>query len=135
MGWKARVSVVVLVILTGLPVSGTVCAFACQPGSQGAVRTAGHHGDTACADAQPASDTPQLHSLSGHDCRSHALTAQSPATFASDRASGTLNFFAAPAILEQANALGAMASRQPPRQSPPTATPPRRSIHPIVLRV
>ena len=40
--WRHRISLVLLIVLTALPVSGTVCAMLCD--SAAATRAAAHHG-------------------------------------------------------------------------------------------
>ena len=42
MSWRHRISLVLLIVLTALPVSGTVCAMLCD--SAAATRAAAHHG-------------------------------------------------------------------------------------------
>ena len=40
--WRHRISLVLLIVLTAIPVSGTVCAMLCD--SEAATRAAAHHG-------------------------------------------------------------------------------------------
>ena len=129
-----RVSALVLVILIVLPVSGTVCAFLCQPASENAASASSHHGDGACAEPSQAGAAAQLHGVSGHDCRSHTLAAQPLATIAPERMSGTVTSIAMPAVIEQTSGSATLAWWPPLGQATPPGTPPLITT-PIVLRV
>jgi hypothetical protein len=131
--WNARVSALVLVILLGLPVSSTVCAFLCQPASATAAGTSAHHGDGACAEPSQAGAAVQLVGVSGHDCRSHTLAEQPLATIATERTAGRMAASAMP-VLVSANARATLALRPPLGQATPRGTPPLITT-PIVLRV
>jgi len=132
--WNARVSVLVLVILTGLPVSGTVCAFVCQSASDHAAGASAHHGDGACAEASQASAAALLHGVSGHDCRSHTRAAQPLATIAPERMSGPVTPIATPAVVEPSSRHATLALRHPLGQATPRGRPPLVTT-PLVLRV
>ena len=127
-------SALVLVILLGLPVSSTVCAFLCQPASATAAGTSAHHGGGACAEPSQASAAVQLVGVSGHDCRSHTLAEQPLATSAPERVTGAMAASAMPAVLEFATASATLALRPPLGQATPRGTPPLTTT-PIVLRV
>ena len=129
-----RVSALVLVILLGLPVSSTVCAFLCQPASATAAGTSAHHGDGACAEPSQAGAAVQLVGVSGHDCRSHTLAEQPLATIAPERATGPMTASPMPPVLEFANASATFGLRPPLGQATPRGTPPLITT-PIVLRV
>ena len=51
--WRHRISLVLLIVLTALPVSGTVCAMLCD--SAAATRAAAHHGSGKPCDEQSSS--------------------------------------------------------------------------------
>jgi hypothetical protein len=68
-GWKQRVSVVVLAVFASLPVSGTLCAMMCD---SAAAATSTHHGsDKQCEEATRPSTGGQLEGASEHDCGNH----------------------------------------------------------------
>ena len=129
----SALSALVLVILLGLPVASTICAFLCQPAAT-AAGTSAHHGDGACAERSQASAAVQLVGVSGHDCRSHTLAEQSLATIAPERVTGPRTASQMPAVLEFANASATLALRPPLGQATPRGTPPLITT-PIVLRV
>ena len=87
MSWKHRISLVLLIVLTALPVWGTVCAMLCD--SAAATRSAMHHGSgKSCDDEQATTPTsgPQVRGTSGHDCSNHDATARVAATTPAPRA-------------------------------------------------
>ena len=51
--WRHRISLVLLIVLTALPVSGTVCTMLCD--SAAATRAAAHHGSGKPCDEQATS--------------------------------------------------------------------------------
>jgi len=132
--WKARTSVFVLVVLTGLPVSGTMCAYFCHASPQRADRGPAHHGDAACAQSSESGAAAQLRSVADHDCRTHALTAQPPATFAFERSGGALLTSPLAAAVDRAATTTAIALRPPLGQASPRGTPPLTAT-PSILRV
>ena len=70
--WRHRISLVLLIVLTAVPVSGTVCAMLCD--SAAATRAAAHHGSgKPCDDEQATtpSSGPQVRGAAGHDCGDH----------------------------------------------------------------
>jgi hypothetical protein len=125
--WKQHVSAIVLVLLTGLPVSGTVCALVCQPPAGAAA----HHGSGAGC-AERASVDPGMRGVAAHDCLGHVLGAEQLATTSWARASGS----ALPDAWSIAAALTRIAptaARSPLEYGTPRGTPPATS--PLVLRV
>ena len=83
--WRHRISLVVLIILTALPVSGTVCAMLCD--SAAATRAAAHHGSGKICDEQATpSSGPQMRGASGHDCSDHDAAIRVAATTTATRA-------------------------------------------------
>jgi hypothetical protein len=132
--WKARISALVLVILTGVPLSGTVCAFLCEPAAQSQHHTPAHHADAACAQPSRADGSLQMHGLFGHDCRSHTLTAQWPATFAPERMSGSVSARPTPALQEHTS-IGAPIVLRPPLAHAASGGTPPLLVPSIVLRV
>lgn len=127
-------SALVLVILTGLPVSSTVCAFLCQPASATAAGTSAHHGDGACAESAQPNAAVQLIGVSGHDCRSHTLAGQPLATIAPESTSRAVTASSMPAVLETANGSATFDLRPPLGQATSRGTPPLITT-PVVLRV
>jgi hypothetical protein len=130
---KAHVSVLVLVILAALPLSGTVCAYACGPAPHSARHASAHHGD-ACADTARADDAVHMGDLSGHDCRSHTLIAQPAATVAFAQSGGAPSSNSIPRMMDRTSAIVTLTLRPSIGQSPPRGTPPLSSTA-IILRV
>ena len=131
--WRHRISLVVLMVLTALPVSGTVCAMLCD--SAAATRAQAHHGDGKICDEQTTpSSGPQFRGASGHDCSDHEVAVREAATTTATRADGVpgLSLLIAVPVhdsisnLTDANAV--FEYRTPPGSTPPTASP-------LVLRV
>ena len=81
--WKQRVSVVVLVLFTSLPVSGTLCAMMCE---SAAAAASTHHGsDKNCeAEARPSTGV-QIEGASDHDCSNHDAAVRQVASTAPER--------------------------------------------------
>ena len=69
MSWNQRVSVVVLVLFTSLPVSGTLCAAMCE--SAAAAASAHHGSDKNCEEVARASTGAQIEGASDHGCSNH----------------------------------------------------------------
>jgi len=134
--WRHRISVILLLLLTALPVSGTVCALLCD--SAAATRAAAHHASgKPCDDEQattPSSGPQMRGGTAGHDCSDHDAAMREAATTTATRADSV----AAPSLLvavpvhdsisnlTDANAV--FEYRTPPGSTPPTASP-------LVLRV
>ena len=131
--WRHRISVVLLLLLTALPVSGTVCAVLCD--SAAATRAVTHHGSGKdCEeDATPASG-PQLRGLSSHDCSDHETALREAAITTATRADelpGPSLLAAVPVhdrVSTLADSDAVFDYRTPPGSTPPTASP-------LVLRV
>ena len=78
--WKQRVSVVVLVLFTSVPVSGTLCAMICD------AATAAHHGSHEnCAEVARLSTGVTLEGASDHDCSNHDAAIRQVASIISER--------------------------------------------------
>ena len=78
--WRHRIALVLLLALTGLPVSGTLCAMACDSAS---TQTASHHGKgPKCEEPATASSGPQIGGQSAHDCSTHDAAMRQVATTA-----------------------------------------------------
>ena len=130
--WRHRIAVVLLTVLAGLPVAGTVCAMSCESASSAA---ATHHGSgPKCEDPAPPSSGPQISGYPEHDCSTHDGAIRQASTTAAERADVTAK--SAPLILS-AVAIESVVLRDsqiffdyssPPRTAPPTTTP-------LVLRV
>ena len=133
--WRHRISLVLLIVLTALPVSGTVCAMLCD--SAAATRAAAHHGSgKPCDDEQATtpSSGPQVRGASGHDCSDHDAAIREAATTTATRADsvpGPSLLAAVPVhdtISNLADSDAVFDYRTPPGSTPPTASP-------LVLRV
>ena len=133
--WRHRISVVLLLLLTALPVSGTVCAMLCDPAA--ATRAAAHHASgKPCDDDQAttAMSGPQIRSTAGHDCNDHEAAVRQAATTTATRAdsvAGPSLLVAVPVHASISNRIDAntvFEYRTPPGSTPPTASP-------LVLRV
>ena len=131
--WRHRISLALLMVLTALPVSGSVCAMLCD--SAAATRAAAHHGSgKPCDDQAPPSSGPQLRGASGHDCSDHDAAMRVAATTTATRADsvpGPILLVAVPvhdSISNLADSDAVFYYRTPPGSTPPTASP-------LVLRV
>ncbi len=81
--WKQRVTVVVLVLFTSLPVSGTLCAMVCD---SAAAAASTHHGsDKNCEEAARPSTGVQIEGASDHDCSNHDAAVRQVASTAPER--------------------------------------------------
>jgi hypothetical protein len=130
--WRHRISLGLLMVLTALPVSGSVCGMLCD---SAATHEAGHHGSgKPCHDQAPPFSDPQLRGASGHDCGHHDAAMRLVATTTATRAdSVTGPSLPAPApvhdsISKPTDADAVVDYRTPPGSPPPTASP-------LVLRV
>ena len=131
--WRHRIALVLLLALTGLPVSGTLCAMACDSAS---TQTASHHGkDPKCEEPAGPSSGPQISGQSAHDCSTHDASMRQVSTTAAERAD--LSAKSAPSIIGSPSpgefvvlheAQGAFDYTVPQGTAPPTA-------RPLVLRV
>ena len=135
MSWRHRISLVLLILLTALPVSGMVCTMLCD--SAAATSAAGHHASgKPCDDEQaPApSSGPQVRGTAGHDCSDHDAAMREAATTTATRAdsvSGPSLLVAVPvhdSISNLTDSDAVFDYRTPPGSTPPTASP-------LVLRV
>jgi hypothetical protein len=130
---RHRISLVLLMVLTALPVSGSVCAMLCD--SAAATRATAHHGSgKPCDDQAPSSSGPQLRGASAHDCSDHDAAMRLAATTTATRADSV----AGPSLLALVPAHDSISTltssdamvdyRTPPGSTPPT-------VSPLVLRV
>jgi hypothetical protein len=131
--WRHRISLVLLMVLTALPVSGSICAMLCD--SAAATRSAAHHGSgKPCDEQAPPSSGPQLRGASGHDCSDHGTAMRVAATTTATRAdsvAGPSSLVAVPvhdSISNLTDSDAVFDYRTPPGSTPPTASP-------LVLRV
>jgi hypothetical protein len=128
--WRHRIALVLLTVLAGLPVSGTVCAMVCESASS-AVAT--HHGSgQKCEEPASPSTGPQTSGHSEHDCSYDGAVRQA-ATTAAERADMTAK--SAPLMIGAVQIELALRVSQtflgyssPPDTAPPPTTP-------LVLRV
>ena len=81
--WKQRVSVVVLVLFTSLPVSGTLCAMMCD--SADAAASTHHGSDKNCEEAARPSTGVHIEGASDHDCGNHDAAIRQVASTAPER--------------------------------------------------
>ena len=73
-----------LTVLAGLPVSGTVCAMVCNAASPSA-----HHGSGKnCQESRRASTGPQIRDASEHNCSTHDASIPQATITAAERADG-----------------------------------------------
>ena len=133
MSWRHRTSLVLLIILTALPVSGSVCAMLCD--SAAATPAAAHHGSgKACDEHAAPSSGPQIRGASGHDCSDHDAAIRGAATTTATRADsvpGPSRLDAVPvrdSIRNFTDSDAVFDDRTPPGSTPSTASP-------LVLRV
>ena len=129
--WRHRISLTLLMVLTALPVSGSVCAMLCE--SAAATREAHHGSAKPCDDHATSSSGPQLRGASGHDCGHHDAAIRLTATTATRADSVTGPSLLAPApvhdsISKLTDAEAVVDYRTPPGSPPPTGSP-------FVLRV
>jgi hypothetical protein len=134
--WRHRIGVVLLLLLTALPVSGTVCTMLCD--SAAATRAAAHHASgKPCDDEQATTPSPgpQMRGgTAGHDCSGHDAAMREAATTTATRANsvpGPGLLVAVPvhdSISKLTDSDAVYDYRTPPGSTPPTASP-------LVLRV
>ena len=130
--WRHRIAVVLLTVLAGLPISGTVCALACESTSNA---DATHHGSgRECDEPTQPSSAPQVSGQSEHDCSTHGGLLRPATTTPAERADLTAK--SAPLVIGAAQ-VESVSPRDshifldyssPPGTAPPTTTP-------LVLRV
>lgn len=133
--WRHRISLVVVMVLTALPVSGTVCAMVCASAAASMAVTHHHHGAEMSGEenAAPASG-PELRGSSKHDCSDHQTALREAATTTATRADELPgpSLLAAVPVHDRVSTLAdpdaVFDYRTPPRSTPPTASP-------LVLRV
>lgn len=129
--WRYRIAVVLVTLLTGLPVSGAVCAMVCDSASSAA---ATHHGaGQKCEEPARPSGGPQIGGHSEHDCSTHDGAIRQATTTAAERADMTAK--SAPSMISavQIESVVLIDSQtffdySSPPGAPPTTTP-------LVLRV
>ena len=133
--WRHRISVVLLLLLTALPVSGTVCTMLCD--SAAATSAAAHHASgKPCDDEQATtpSSGPQMGGTAGHDCSDHDAASREAATTTATRADSVpgLSLLVAVPVHDPVSDLthsdAVFDYRTPPGSTPTTA-------FPLVLRV
>jgi YHS domain-containing protein len=130
--WKRQVTIVVLVLFTLLPVSGTLCAMVCDAA---AATASTHHGSgRTCEEAAPPSTGVQIEGVTDHDCVNHDAAVRRIASTAPKRVD-----LQAAAIVFALSA-GHASFRSLPLNAPafddtsPPGTAPRTTT-PLVLRV
>jgi hypothetical protein len=82
--WRHRIAVVLLTVLAGLPVSGTVCAMVCDAASKAAATH--HKSGEACEEHAQPSSGPQINGHPEHDCSTHNGAVRQATTTAAERA-------------------------------------------------
>lgn len=126
------VSAFVLVILTALPVSGSVCALLCDAARGNMM--AGHHGAAKdCEEPAPPSSA-QIRGVSEHDCSRHDLAIQKASLAAAEKTNARVTSipFVASLVTVTFTAPFDVAS-DPQYASPPGTAPPTTT--PLVLRI
>lgn len=127
--WKHRIAMLVLTVLTALPVSGTVCAMACES----AANSASHHGSGKTCEEPPGPSTDvQLRGVNEHDCGTHDVAVRQAT--AAERAD--LGAASAPLVVTVLHGAttpwptieSVFEHNAPPGTAPPTTTP-------LVLRI
>jgi hypothetical protein len=131
-GWKQRVSVLVLAVFASLPVSGTLCAMLCD---SAAAAASTHHGsDQNCEEAARPSTGAHIEGASAHDCGNHDAAVRQLASTAPER----VELKAAAIVFALTGGHTSFSSL--PLSAPttddasPPGTPPRTTT-PLVLRV
>ena len=84
MGWKQRISVVVLLVFAAMPMSGALCALGCGSSAEA---SSAHHGRATqqCGEPEPSPAGVHIEGLSDHDCSAHGGTVSQVATAAAER--------------------------------------------------
>jgi hypothetical protein len=134
--WRHRISVVLLLLLTALPVSGTVCTMLCDSAAD--TRATAHRtSEKPCDHEQAATPSPgpQMRGgTAGHDCSDHDAAMREAATTTATRAHsvpGPSLLVAVPvhdSISKLTDSDAIVDYRTPPGSTPPTASP-------LVLRI
>ena len=134
--WRHRISVVLLMVLTALPVSGLFCAMLCD--SAAATSAGAHHAaGKSCDDGQATtpSSGPQIRGgTAGHDCSDHDAALREAATTTAARADSVPgpSLLVAVPVHDSTSKLtdsdAVFDYRTPPGSTPPT-------VSPLVLRV
>ena len=136
--WKQRmIGAVVVTVLTGLPLSGAVCALLCGSAMHAAsseTSTAAHHGSAEDCKKPPAPSGVQVGAVSNHPCGDHSSIVQPQTTVTPLRADA--NILVSPGVLadSQIEYIGVASFGSEAAYSPPPGIAPRTST-PVVLRV
>jgi hypothetical protein len=127
--WRQFVSVLVLAILTGLPVSRATCAVLCASPANSSGR-AEHHSSTLSCEKPARADTGiQIRGVSDHGCDTHQTAVRQAAVAATERVAGGLASVALVTTLVWATFTSSTRSGSqcrcttPPGPAPPTTTP------------
>lgn len=137
-GWTQRtISLILLAVLAGLPVSGSVCAVLCARAANAASSheaAAAHHTSAASCHESATAEQPELVAAVGHDCGSHDGTLREAAeSIAAARAD--VNVVSVSQGLAPAPDLLSLTSLHADwGDSPPSATASSSRI-PVVLRI
>jgi hypothetical protein len=129
---KQFLSALVLVILTALPVPGTVCALLCDTAES--ATTARHHGPAKdCDEPAPSSTEATIRGISEHGCTAHDAGLRQASLAAAPKAGSSVT--SVPLVAN----LVAVTFTDPPRgaslqYTSPPGTPPS-STAPLVLRI
>src|SRR5687768_12192761 len=85
-GWKQRISIVILLVLAAMPVSRALCALGCGSSAE---TSSAHHGRATqqCDEPAPSPAGVHIDGLSEHDCSAHGGTIPQVATAAAERIS------------------------------------------------
>ena len=82
-GWRSRVSFVLLVVLAALPATRTVCTVVCDPAAS---TLSAHHGvEKKCNALPPPAADVRIGGLSGDDCSNHDASVRHIAATAVER--------------------------------------------------
>jgi hypothetical protein len=118
----------VLTVLTLLPVSRTLCAWACDSAAETAASSHHHHGPAQDRDEAPGLST-GVRGIAEHDCTNHDAVVAQPATAVAERAqlvspSASLAASAVPKTSRGSLITSALVQDgAPPGSAPPTTTP------------
>ena len=125
-------SAFVLVIVTALPVSGSVCALLCESQSNA---TAGHQGSAKdCDEAATSPIGVQIGGVSEHDCSSDDTAIREASLTAAEKANASVTSIPLVANVVTVRLSAPLHARahfqnsSPPGTAPPTATPLVRRI-------
>jgi hypothetical protein len=131
-GWKERVSVVVLVLFAALPVSGTLCAMTCD---SAAAAASTHHGSgESCREAARSSAGVQIEGASDHDCSNHGASVRQFTSTAPERVELKPTTIVSALSADHANFHSSPLSVRTIDEANPPGTS-RRATIPLVLRV